>query len=529
MWLYVPTISGSSPSAPAGEDSISESSWQFQVLARSCVARGKPSASRDWYRRWKKAGWLRRLSGTMCDPSTADHGVALWMASLAGSPARDTLSPANARDATIPEISGLQPVGSSSGPAPGLSSSKTSKEFSLPGRARFQAPNEYGETYDALVMRLRSDSLQRRKSARLTSDSAFSSSVWPTATQDSVSDRTGRYAQGGMPLTPAVSTWPTPLASDDGDKASPANKRGQLINAVRNWPTPLAADATRRFGSETNPSHSRIEDMVEKWPTPIARNGQENSRAGISTGNSHSGDSLVGSAAKWPRGLYLTDRAALWSTPRASDGEKGSPNQSFGAGGQPLASQAVAKWSTPTVGDVTGGHSSRSGDRSSEPLLNEQARSTTFTISVPRSASVMSPISATPAESAGLPDTPNAHPPPTTTPAESGSTWATPAIIMELAAPLCGKAHMDSSPQGQTTETHGQSSPVEPPDSSRRSLNPIFVGWLMNWPLGWASLASTPFGSLEMESYLSKQRTALGGLPLPPREGVAPRQGDLFS
>jgi hypothetical protein len=30
---------------------------------------------------------------------------------------------------------------------------------------------------------------------------------------------------------------------------------------------------------------------------------------------------------------------AMWSTLRASDGEKGGPNQSFGAGGLPLPSQ----------------------------------------------------------------------------------------------------------------------------------------------------------------------------------------------
>ena len=37
-------------------------------------------------------------------------------------------------------------------------------------------------------------------------------------------------------------------------------------------------------------------------------------------------------------GLLLD--AAYWSTPRASDGEKGGPNQAFGAGGQPLPAQA---------------------------------------------------------------------------------------------------------------------------------------------------------------------------------------------
>ena len=41
-----------------------------------------------------------------------------------------------------------------------------------------------------------------------------------------------------------------------------------------------------------------------------------------------------------------------WSTPRASDGEKGSPNQSFGAGGTPLPSQMHrATWVTPSTRD----------------------------------------------------------------------------------------------------------------------------------------------------------------------------------
>lgn len=48
----------------------------------------------------------------------------------------------------------------------------------------------------------------------------------------------------------------------------------------------------------------------------------------------------------------LNDYLALatWSTPRASDGEKGGPNQSFGAGGQPLPSQMhQATWPAPTA------------------------------------------------------------------------------------------------------------------------------------------------------------------------------------
>jgi len=63
-------------------------------------------------------------------------------------------------------------------------------------------------------------------------------------------------------------------------------------------------------------------------------------------------------------GLWPTPRAnkrgppdshgnlAMWATPRASDGEKGGPNMSFGAGGTPLPAQAArALWPTPVSHD----------------------------------------------------------------------------------------------------------------------------------------------------------------------------------
>lgn len=58
------------------------------------------------------------------------------------------------------------------------------------------------------------------------------------------------------------------------------------------------------------------------------------------------------------------------ATPRASDGEKGGPNMSFGAGGTPLPAQMYSYNPTPTVADVKGGRKARSGSRSNEPLLN---------------------------------------------------------------------------------------------------------------------------------------------------------------
>lgn len=48
--------------------------------------------------------------------------------------------------------------------------------------------------------------------------------------------------------------------------------------------------------------------------------------------------------------------ASYWSTPRASDGEKGGPNQAFGAGGQPLPAQVyqTATWATCRANEGTG-------------------------------------------------------------------------------------------------------------------------------------------------------------------------------
>ena len=40
------------------------------------------------------------------------------------------------------------------------------------------------------------------------------SPLWPTPTQDCATERSNRYAQGGLPLTTAVRTWPTPCAHE---------------------------------------------------------------------------------------------------------------------------------------------------------------------------------------------------------------------------------------------------------------------------------------------------------------------------
>ena len=57
----------------------------------------------------------------------------------------------------------------------------------------------------------------------------------------------------------------------------------------------------------------------------------------------------------------------------------------------------------------------------------------------------------------------------------------------------------------------------------RRSLNPLFVEWLMGWPHGWTLLAWTDFGcsATGLSRFKARMRSALSqlvSLPAPPAQ-----------
>jgi hypothetical protein len=152
------------------------------------------------------------------------------------------------------------------------------------------------------------------------------------------------------------SHWPTPTVADvqGGRKTRSGSRSGEmLLNGLMvgaTWPTPTQRDW--RSGEASEATHARNsrplnEVMVAAaWPTPEAGAfGAADPQAIL--------DRRERCAAKHGNngfGLTLGQAIAIWSTPRASDGEKGGPNVSFGAGGQPLPAQmAQATWATPRV------------------------------------------------------------------------------------------------------------------------------------------------------------------------------------
>ena len=205
------------------------------------------------------------------------------------------------------------------------------------------------------------------------------------------------------------------------------------------------------------------------WPTPSAWDGDP--RRGLpATSADQTMMHKVARGSITASGLPSDDlklAVSMWGTPRASDGDKGGPNMSFGAGGQPLPSQA-AQWPTPSAtsyGTNQGGAAGRSGKV--RPSLETMVRE-----------SMMWPT-------------------PTTRDWKDGA-------CADANVPtngLLGRAAVRG-PLALKTSTAGETTSSSTP-TARRQLNPRFVEALMGWPKNW----STPYDSAAIRTS-SYERTA---------------------
>ena len=148
--------------------------------------------------------------------------------------------------------------------------------------------------------------------------------------------QSGKLSRLPMSARPTVETdsscWPTPTASEygscvGGEAGRVGPIRPSLSTMAREWPTPVAADCGRASG-----------------PTPTAKLGDDRRGA----------PSIKTAAKRYDQGKRnLDDAAALWPTPRATDGTKGGPNQHGSAGDLMLPSAAVqALWPTPRANEA---------------------------------------------------------------------------------------------------------------------------------------------------------------------------------
>lgn len=246
MWLYVPQTS--SPSAQASEDLNSASALlsdcAAEALAESCTSRGKPLQPQAWSRQWKRGGFIRRLSGVTCSPSTLEHGVASFISSLREIPVRTIPSPESERERT--ENDSSLPKSSVSPRSAGLilSSARTSRGT----RTDNSRPSSRHWKHWAIALRQEYSVRPKPEIPCAASDC----SSWPSAKVS----RGGYEVQKDGSLSPtlegAAVNWPGPDAT----------------NRVRDEETlaKCAAFRLRNAGQKTVPLY--LAEVAQQWEAP---------------------------------------------------------------------------------------------------------------------------------------------------------------------------------------------------------------------------------------------------------------------
>lgn len=234
-----------------------------------------------------------------------------------------------------------------------------------------------------------------------------------------------------------------------------------LTDAMRQWATPTRAAAE---GGQVSRSGSRKGELLlagqaKEWATPAASlmNYQESPESFEARSAR-----LVAEGTR-PLGVNLGQQAQTWGTPRASDGDKGGPNQT--QKGKPALAAQAANWPTPNASDEKWRYSQR------EAAVRRMGTGKQVSLECAAVAQTTWP---TPRASEGKgvgPEGSKSH-------------------THRLERGYLDAAALSFRP-GPETSTAGESGsrPVAP-----LRLNPDFVEALMGWPRGW-SLPAPRWGS----------------------------------
>ncbi len=167
-----------------------------------------------------------------------------------------------------------------------------------------------------------------------------------------------------------------------------------------------------------------------------------------------------------------------WSTPKATDGAKGGPGQSYGSGGMPPLPAQAAQWQTPVADDQVDRLRGKINSRG-EAKLSAQA------IQWPTPAAQnwkgSSAASITRADGKSRMDILHYR-------AEQGFSRPDPVPMPHGLRPS-HHAPISRPLWASMIASHGRVvSRRILKARARRRLNPLFVGWLMGWPIGHARL-----------------------------------------
>jgi len=190
-----------------------------------------------------------------------------------------------------------------------------------------------------------------------------------------------------------------------------------------------------------------------------------------------------------------------WSTPKATNGAKGGPGQSYGSGGTPPLPAQAAQWQTPVADDKMDRLHGKINSRG-EPKLSAQALQ--WPTPAAQNWKGSSEASITRADGKSRMDILHYR-------AEQGFTHPDPAIMPDGLRPS-HHAPISRPLWASMIASHGRAvSRRILKGRSRRRLNPLFVGWLMGWPIGHALCACS---ATEFTLWQRHMRGALSQLPM---------------
>jgi hypothetical protein len=343
-WVYVPALAG------LNSESISPSEFGERAAAASVMWRGKQQPSQAWSRRWKQAGFIRRLSGLTCEISTLDRSVVSWISSLQAIRAKETQL----------QVSAWAPRTSAS-LRPRLSASPTSAGLILSSVKMFAAiPTDSSPPsspdWKASATALRREYSARRKLATQCAGSDCSS--WPAPdTQSGPHGARGTSTnprhQSANSLDAAAAQWRAPSDISKRGGSQPPDKRaagGHSVNLedqAEHWKAPNVPMGGRsithaeKVGSSYYANDGKkvqfgLERQVESWAAPSTRDYKSEIVS----------DECQQRRLDHPRCKPLSQQATNWSAPKASDAEKAGPNMWGAKGDFPLPRQAQ-DWQAP--------------------------------------------------------------------------------------------------------------------------------------------------------------------------------------
>lgn len=365
MWLYVPETS--SPAVQASEDSNSAYCSPSAIGERMgevyVTWRGKPQPPQAWSRRWKQGGFIRRLSGLTCEPSTLERGVASFISSLRETPARTTPSPESA-------------------PGPMANASLPPKSPALPKSAGLilsSARTSRGTRTDSLRPSLRhwkgwATALRQEYSARpalATPCDASDCSSWPSpmagaaGTEAYNAAGNSDFSRKAMEQAEKLLDWAAPCARDHFPPHTPeyiASKKAEghgmrnLTDEAAQWEAPSVAVTN---GSRLSRSGDRSDELLltgqamdasKRWAAPAAQNHKGSSEGSITRADGKSREDILSyQAEQFFRPPSSPDRPIAGGSTSSTD----SPNSnqpSVKRKLNPIFVEALMRWPTGLSG-----------------------------------------------------------------------------------------------------------------------------------------------------------------------------------